>query len=430
MSALVLLLIVFVVLVLLAVPIPFAIGVSSLVILSMEPRMGTWLLTQKTVTGMSSFLLAAVPMFLFTGLLMSRAGITGRLIDFANAAVGHIRGGLGHVNVFVSMLFAGVSGSSTADTAGIGSVLIPAMNKEGYRPEISVAVTAASSTLGQIIPPSITMIIYGAAVDTSIGALFLAGIIPGILIALSQMSIVYVYSVKEGYKPTGRISLMALLRSGVRVILPMGTPVIIICGITFGWFTPTEASVIAAFYTLFLATVVYRSITWPEFWGTCTDTAYMSALTLFTIGIAATFGYITGFYRLSQVLTEILGGVVSSPSMTLIVLIGIFFLVGLVMDAAPAIIVLMPVLAPITIEAGLHPVHVGIVVIMTLAIGLVTPPYGLCLLLSCSIGGTSVVKVMPVMAWFLLAFFVVLFGIAFMPGLALWLPQMLVPSFL
>jgi C4-dicarboxylate transporter, DctM subunit len=428
-SGLVLLLGSFLLLVLLAVPIPFAIGLSSLLILIIEPRLDPWLLTQRSFAGMSSFILTAIPMFLFTGLLMNRAGITRHLIDFANALVGAIRGGLAHVNVFVSMLFAGVSGSSTADTAGLGSILIPAMKRQGFKTDFTVAVTAASSTLGQIIPPSIIVIIYGATVDASIGALFLAGIVPGVLIALSQMALVYRFAVKDDYPRQPRVRFRELVRAAWVVLLPMGTPLIIIGGITAGAFTPTEASAVAALYTIMLA-LLYRTLTWKVFWEVCRDTAYMSSLTLFTIGIAGIFGYLTGYYRLSAVLAEVLSFAIGSPELTILLLIAIFLVVGFVMDAAPAIIVLMPVLAPIAVASGLHPVHVGIVVVMTLALGLVTPPYGLCLLLACAIGNISVGKALRAVVPFILVILAIILATAFIPDIAMLLPKLLVPRFL
>ena len=427
MSGLTLLLLTFLGLVLLAVPIPFAIGLSSLLILVIEPRLDPWLLTQRSFAGMSSFILTAVPMFLFTGLLMSQTGITRQLITFANTLVGAVRGGLAHVNIVVSMLFAGVSGSSTADTAGLGSILIPAMKRQGFRTDFTVAVTASSSTLGQVIPPSIIMIIYGASVNTSIGALFLAGIVPGLMIALTLMALVYVFARVHDHPREARASLMEILRAGRDVALPLGTPIIIVGGITTGVFTPTEASAIAAFYTLFLASVVYRRLTWAGFWRVCTETAYLSSLTLFTIGIAGIFGYVTGYYRLSDVLGDTLSFAVSSPVLTALTLIAIFLVVGFIMDAAPAIIVLMPVLAPIAVEAGMHPVHVGVIVVLTLAVGLVTPPYGLCLLLACTIGRIPVSRTMRATGVFVLVILAVILLVAMVPQVSLFLPERLAP---
>ena len=430
MSGVVLLLVCFLVLVILTVPIPFAIGLASLAVIMLEPRLDPWLLSQRTFSGLSSFIITAIPMFLFTGLLMGRAGITRHLIDFANTMVGSIRGGLGHVNVVVSMLFAGVSGSSTADTAALGSILIPAMKKEGFHDDFTVSVTAASSTLGQIIPPSIIMVIYGATVDTSIGAMFLAGIVPGLLIGFSQMGLVYAFAVRDGYPRHPRTSLVALLGAARRVILPLGIPVIIIGGITTGVFTPTEASAIAAIYTVFLAAVVYRTLTFRVFWKVCQETAVMSSLTLFTVGISGIFGYLTGYYHLSSLLAETLGGVAASPVATILMLVAIFVVVGFIMDATPAIIVLMPVLAPIALDAGLHPVHVGVVVVVTLALGLVTPPYGLCLLLACSIAGVSLGQVLRVIIPFILAILAIIIAIALIPDLILFVPRLIAPNLL
>lgn len=430
MTGVTVLLVTFLLLVILTVPVPFAIGLASLAVIVFEPRLDPWLLSQRTYAGLTSFVITAIPMFLFTGLLMGRVGITRHLVEFANAVVGSIRGGLGHVNVLVSMLFAGVSGSSTADTAALGSILIPAMKKEGYHDDFTVSVTAASSTLGQIIPPSIIMIIYGATVDTSIGAMFLAGIVPGILIGLSQMGLVYVFAVRDNYPRHPRAPLAELLRATRRVILPLGIPIIIIGGITSGAFTPTEASAIAAFYTVFLAAVVYRTLSLRLFWKVCQETAVMASLTLFTIGISGMFGYLTGYYGLSSLMAELLGDVATSPTLTILMLVAIFVVVGFIMDATPAIIVLMPVLAPIALGAGLHPVHVGVVVVVTLALGLVTPPYGLCLLLACSIAKISMGQVLRVMLPFILAILVIIILIALFPDLIMVVPRLIAPKLL
>jgi len=414
--------------ILLSVPIAFSIGLSSLLIIVFDERMSTWLLVQRTFAGLDSFVLLAVPLFLLTGLVMNASGVTDKLIRFSYVLVGHIRGGLALVNIVVSMFFAGISGSSTADTAGVGSILIPAMFKKGYSKEFTVAVTAASSTMGNIIPPSIMAVIYAATTGISVGALFLAGIVPGVLIGVSQMVMSYIYAIKYDYPSEERVGLKDGLLAVKDALLPLGTPVIIIGGITGGIFTATEAAVIAAVYSLILGLLVYRTVSFKRFFELLVETVQLSSISLFCIGIASVFGYIVAYYKVPVLIGNMLGGLSTSPTGLLITIVALFIIVGTFMDAAPAIIIMMPILYPIADKAGIHPVHLGVVVVSTLALGLITPPYGLCLLIASLIADISFEKtIKTVMVFFSVMLLIVMFSV-FFPDVILFVPRVLAPK--
>ncbi len=413
-------------LILLGVPISFCIAGSSLAVMLIDPALQPITMVQRLYTGLNSFVVIAIPLFLLTAEIMNLAGITDKLINLSYALVGHIRGGLAHVNVVVSMVFAGISGSSTADTAGIGSVLIPAMEKRGYSTEFTVSVTAASSTMGVIIPPSIISVIYASTVGISVGALFVAGIMPGLLIGLSQMTISYVYALKYGYPHEAKQSFAARMKAIAVAIPPLISPLLIIGGIIGGFFTPTEAAVISVAYCLFLA-VVYRTITPRALWTALINTGLTSSVTLFCIGVAAVFSYILSFYRVPDMLGRFLLSYTDSHAAYLLVVFVIFLVAGTFMDATPTIIMLAPIVAPIANSIGVNPVHLGIVIVVTMGLGLVTPPYGLCLLLACQIGRIKLQKVMPTMLVFIAVNIVIVLLILLFPDLSLWIPKVFTP---
>jgi tripartite ATP-independent transporter DctM subunit len=377
----------------------------------------------------NAFVLLAVPFFLLAANLMNGAGITDRLVRFARAVVGHLPGGLGHVNVMVSMLFAGISGSSTADAAGIGSLLIPQMKKEGYDTPFAVAITACSSVMGVIIPPSILMVVWGGLMSVSIGGLFLAGVVPGVLIAGSQMITVYIYAKRRGYPVHARSTLLDLLAAAVGATLALMTPLIIVGGIVGGFFTPTEASVVAVINSLLLGLLVYRSVSLRQLPVILYDSARFAAITLFCIGTASAFGWCLAYFKIPAALVgqiEALGlGVFGTGIMVALA----FLLIGMFIDAIPAIIVLGTVLYPVTQSVGMHPIHFAIIGVMSLAFGLVTPPYGLCLLIAASIGKIRMIDALCDVAIILLPMLVVLLFIIAVPDAILALPRLLMPKF-
>lgn len=418
------------VLVFLRVPVAFALGLAVVPVFFIDDRLTPVLLMREMFKSYNAFVLLAVPFFLLAANLMNSAGITDRLIRLARALVGHLPGGLGHVNVVVSMLFAGISGSSTADAAGIGSLLIPQMKKEGYSPSFAVAITACSSVMGVIIPPSILMVVWGGLMSVSIGGLFLAGVVPGVLVALSQMVTVYFYAKKYGYPLHDRSTFRELMSATAGASLALMTPIIIVGGIVGGFFTPTEASVVAVLYSLVLGLFVYRSITFRQLPHVLYDSARFAAITLFCIGTASAFGWCLAYFKIPAALVaqiDALGlGLVGTGIMCALA----FLLIGMFIDAIPAIIILGTVLFPVTQHVGMHPIHFAIIGVLSLAFGLVTPPYGLCLLIAASIGKIRLVQALRDVIVILMPMVVVLLIIILLPDLILALPRWVMPAYI
>lgn len=419
----------FAVLVILRVPVAFALGLACVPVFFIEERLTPILLLREMFKSYNAFVLLAVPFFLLAANLMNGAGITDRLVNLSRALVGHLPGGLGHINVTVSMLFAGISGSSTADAAGIGSLLIPQMKKQGYDPSFAVAITACSAVMGVIIPPSILMVVWGGLMSVSIGGLFLAGVVPGILIAGSQMLTVYIYAKRRGYPVHDRASLMQLLSAFMSAFLALLTPVIIVGGIVGGFFTPTEASVIAVLYSLVIGLFVYRSVKFTELPKIFYDSARFAAISLFCIGTASAFGWLLAYFKIPAALVAYIEtlelGILGIGLMTA----AAFLLIGMFIDAIPAIIILGTVLWPVTQSVGMHPIHFAIIGIVSLAFGLVTPPYGLCLLIAASIGEVKLIHALKDVCIILLPMLGVLIIIILFPDLILALPRWLMPRF-
>jgi tripartite ATP-independent transporter DctM subunit len=419
----------FAVLIILRVPVAFALGLAVVPVFFIDPRLTPVLLLREMFKSYNAFVLLAVPFFLLAANLMNAAGITDRLIRLAREMVGHLPGGLGHVNVVVSMLFAGISGSSTADASGIGSLLIPQMKAQGYDSSFAVAITACSSVMGVIIPPSILMVVWGGLMSVSIGGLFLAGVVPGILIAGSQMLTVYVYAKKRGYPIYARTSFLTLMAAAASASLALFTPLIIVGGIVGGFFTPTEASVVAVLYSLILGVAVYRSVRLTELPKILYNSGSFAAIALFCIGTASAFGWCLAYFKIPLALVsqiEALGlGLVGTGFMCAVA----FLIVGMFIDAIPAIIIMGTVLFPVTQHVGMHPIQFAIIGIISLAFGLVTPPYGLCLLISAAIGEIRLVSALKDVAIILLPMLGVLALVILLPDLILALPRWLMPRF-
>lgn len=420
----------FAVLIILRVPVSFALGLASVPMFYLDDRLTPILLCNEMWKSYNSFILLAVPFFLLAANLMNAAGITERLVVLARACVGHLPGGLGHVNVLVSMLFAGISGSSTADAAGIGSLLIPSMKKQGYDSSFSVAITACSSVMGVIIPPSIIMIVWGGLMSVSISGLFLAGIIPGALIALSMMGTVHVFARQRNYPVSNRASKTELIQALKSSALALLTPGLIVGGIVCGWFTPTEASVVAVIYSSLLGTLVYRSIGFKEFPKVLYDSARFSAVALFCIGTASAFGWLLAYYRIPQSLVDVAAYWGTTSITAGFFIAAVFLIVGMFIDAIPAIIVVGTVLLPVAETAGMHPIHFAIIGVISLAFGLVTPPYGLCLLISASVGQIKVVQALRDVAILLVPMLILLVVIIVLPEIVLILPRIFTPDFI
>lgn len=420
----------FVALILLRIPVSFALGLACIPILLIDERLTPVVLITEMWKSYNAFILLAVPFFLLAANLMNSAGITQRLVNLAQASVGHLPGGLGHVNVTVSMLFAGISGSSTADAAGIGALLIPAMKKEGYDSSFTVAITACSSVMGVIIPPSIIMIVWGGLMSVSIGGLFLAGIVPGVLINLILMGATLAYAKARNYPVGRRATFREFLVALGQASFALVTPAIIVGGIVFGLFTPTEASVIAVIYSLFLGGLIYRSIGLKEIPKVLYESARFSAISLFCIGTASAFGWSLAYFRVPQALVDVLAALHAGPVITGFLIALAFLIVGMFIDAIPAIIVLGTVLLPLAENAGMHPIHFAIIGVISLAFGLVTPPYGLCLLIAASLGKIKVVDALKDVGIILLPMLGLLVLVIVVPELVLFLPRWIAPHFL
>jgi len=374
------------------VPIAFVIGITSLIGISAVPGITIITMPMKMFNGLNSFVLVAVPLFILAANIMNKGELSRKLIDFSVALVGQIKGGLALSNVLVSMLFAGISGASQADTAGLGKILIPNMMRTGYDDKMSVGVTAASSTIGVIIPPSIPMIIYAGLANTSVGALFLAGIVPGILIGLVMMVVVYIISIKKNIPKYKSSSLKEIFRLFLNTLPALLTPVIIIGGIITGIFTATEAAAIATLYALIVGLFVYRTIKIKDLPMILTDTLKLSCLSLFALSTASALGELLGYFELGRLVEQLFATYLNQPLLFLLVIVLFYLFIGTFMDSIPAMILFVPVILPTALSLGIDPLHLGIVTVITLAIGLVTPPYGLCLLIASSIAKLPIEK--------------------------------------
>src|SRR5699024_4522834 len=319
----------------------------------------------KMVNGLDSFVLIAVPLFILAANLMNSGKISSKLIGLAMAIVGPIRGGIAHTNILVSMMFAGVSGASQADTAGVGKILIPSMKKQGYDTETAVAVTAASSTVGVVIPPSIPMIIFAGIANASVGALFLGGIVPGILIGLSMMVYTYILAVKNQYPKSNRVEMKRLFKLILETLPALFTVIIIIGGIISGFFTATEAAAVASVYTLLISMFFYKTLKIRDLPKIFADTLALSSLSLFALAAASALGELMSYYQLSVIAQEFFSNNIGSKWIFLIIIIAFFLFIGTFMDAIPAMILFVPVILPAATLFDIDPVHLGLIVVIT-----------------------------------------------------------------
>jgi C4-dicarboxylate transporter, DctM subunit len=373
------LLLIFLLLSALGVPLAIALGLASVAVLVAFTSTPIDLLAQSMFSAMNSFLLVAVPLFILVGVLMERGRVAEKLFDFAEALVGWLPGGLGHVNVASSVIFGGVSGSSVADIASIGAIEIKAMERHGFPKGYAVGLTLCTSVLSSIIPPSILIVIAGSIANVSIGTLLVAGLIPGLFIALAFMLFNHVYAVRHGFNPPTPFNLQRLVTTGFAAILPMLTPMILLVGIVDGYFTPTEAAGIAVLFTLCLAVVLYRAIPLSELPGIFIEVARTSGTILFIAATAKLAAWVFTFDGLPTMVAAFLGTLSGSPTMVLILIFLFLIVVGMFMDAIAAMFILIPVLLPSVLSLGIDPMHFLIVTVITLTLGLVTPPVGVCL---------------------------------------------------
>jgi tripartite ATP-independent transporter DctM subunit len=424
----ILLLAIFIIFMLIGIPIAFVIAIVALLGILSVPYIPEVTVPVKMLNGIDSFVLLAVPLFILAANLMNHGKISQKLIDLSLTIVGPIRGGLAHANILVSMMFAGVSGAAQADTAGVGKILIPNMKEKGYDKETAVGVTAASSTIGVIIPPSIPMIIFAGLTNASIGALFLGGIVPGVLVGLGMMIFIYIMALKKGYPRYGRSSVTKFLKLVYETIPALLTPIIIIGGIISGFFTATEAAAVASLYTLLISMFIYKTLKIKDLPKILFDTLALSSLSLFALAAASALGELLSYFQLGAMAQQFFSENIGSKFIFLLFIILFFLFIGTFMDAIPAMILFVPVILPTALSFGIDPVHLGIVVVMTLAIGLITPPYGLCLLLAAKIGELSIERSLVAVIPYILIIIVVLLFVTFFPDIAFYLPKMMNPQ--
>ncbi len=458
----------FILLMLIGVPVAIALGGSSLLYVLGENVQPPLVVVHRMVGGVDSFPLLAIPFFIMAGSLMNTGGITQRIYDFALALVGWLKGGLGHVNVVGSVIFAGMSGTAVADAGGLGNIEIKAMRDHGYSVDFSVGITGASSTIGPIIPPSLPMVIYGVMANTSIGQLFAAGFLPGLLMAATLMGMVAYYAHTRGFGRDLDFSwlimgwalgeLMAVLGTGwlayemwfdesmrylplwlraplpavvfaacalvprFRAYLPLMTPVLLIGGMSTGAFTPTEAAIAAAAYAIFLGMVVYRTLTWRGLIRVSMETIETTAIILFIVAGASIFGYLITTSRITDNIADAVLSVTSTPWIILLMVNLFLLVVGCFMETIAAITILVPVLLPLMTKIGVDPVHFGLIMVLNLMIGLLTPPVGMVLYILARVANISFERATRACAPFLIPLLITLVIVTYVPAVSLWLP--------
>ena len=415
---------VFMTVLLVGVPVFIALAGSSLIYTHFIGNIPDFVILHRMVGGIDSFPLLAVPFFILAGNLMNSAGITNRIYDFAVAAAGWMRGGLGHVNIIGSVIFSGMSGTAIADAAGLGTIEIKAMQDHGYDTEFSVGVTAASATLGPIIPPSLPFVIYGMMANVSIGALFLGGVIPGLVMTVFMMLYVTWYARRHGIGSDQAFRWRTLGVTFIAALPALMTPVIILGGMVFGWFTPTEAAIAACAWALMLGLILYRSLSLKQLYKVTMDTIETTAAILLIVGAASLFGWVLTTTRITEQATEALLSFTDNQYVILLLINLLLLVVGCFLETIAAISILVPVLLPITQKVGIDPIHFGLVMTLNLMIGLLHPPLGMVLFVLARIAKLSLERTtMAILPWLIPLLFS-LVAITLIPELTLWLPRL------
>jgi len=413
---------------LIGMPVGFGMGIGAVILMiisqgSLDINFG--IIAQRLLYGANSFILLSIPLFLLAGNLMNTGGITQRIFKFANVMVGHLRGGLGHVNIVASIIFAGMTGTAVSDAAGLGTVEIKAMTDAGYDKEFSCAITGASSTIGPIIPPSVPLIIYGILASVSIGRLLVAGIIPGLLIAGALMVMVSIYAKKRNYPREKRASFREFFIASKKAFLPCMTPVIIVGGIISGIFTPTEAAAVASLYAFILGFIIYREISLADLWKIVQKTARDTAIIIFIVSCASLYGWVLIRSRIPIILMEQITSISTNPLIILLILNGALLVVGCFMETIAALNILVPVLTPLILTVGIDPLHFGLIMVFNLMIGLITPPFGMVLFVLNKVSGVPVEKIVKATLPFLIPLLAVLLLMTFFPSLVTFLPDLI-----
>lgn len=414
----------FTVFLVLGMPIGYCMGLSAILAILWDGQLPVLILAQQFYEALDNFSLLAVPLFVLAGELMSVSGITDRLVNMSRALIGHVRGGLAQANIMTNMFMGAISGSALADLTAIGSIMIPAMKREGYKPAFAVAVTACASMMAPIIPPSVIAVIYGSVTGVSIGALFLGGVFPGILAGLSMLGLAWYMAPGQGAKPSPRAPWGEKVKATGRAIPAIFMPVIIIGGILSGAFTPTEAGAVAALYALLFG-LAGRKHTFRTLYANFSGAALMTAGALITLAGAGLFSWVLSRAGVGQAALQLMLSITSNKHLAMLVLILFFFLLGTFLEPVPALIIVVPIMAPMIAHLGYNPVHFGIVTIMLLVLGSVTPPVGVLAMVACKIAGISYNESLRALFPFTLAWLAVILLVAFVPDLVLWLPRMM-----
>jgi tripartite ATP-independent transporter DctM subunit len=419
-----LLVILLLLLIFIGVPIAFSIGLSSLAVIMIE-GLPIAMVPQKILYSVDSFVFLAVPFFILAGELMEKGGISKRLVNLAKVFIGRIRGGLGIVSVISSMIFAGLSGSAVADASAIGSITIPAMKKQGYKKEFAVSLQASAAVLGPIIPPSVLMIIYCSMTDLSVQKMFTAGIVPGIVIGLGLMFAVYIIAVKRGLPKENRLTAKEKLKYIKESILAVMMPVIILVGISTGLFTPTEAGVVAVVYALIVSILIYKEVKIKELKSIILSAVKKTAMCMLIVASASIFAWILAIEQVPASLAAQIVALTSSPALFILIIIVFNIFIGTIMDTMAAAIILTPIFAPLAVTFGFDPIHFGLIVLMSLIVGMATPPVGVVLYITCGIGETKIHTTTKYIFLFAGIMMLAIILVALLPDLAMFLPNLM-----
>ena len=406
-------------------PIAFAVGIACVVYVLLRGELPLIVVPHRMIGGMDSFLLLAMPLFVLAGDLMNTGGITERLVGFARALVGHIRGGLGMTTVVSEYLFSGISGSSAADVSAVGSLLIPAMTRAGYRPELAVSIVAAASAMGVLVPPCLMMVVLASLTDLSVAALFMAGFLPAAAMALLLAGLIYVQARRENLPREPRPSAREVVRACARGTLPLIAPVIILGGILGGIVTPTEAAVLAVLYALLLGLVIYREIRPRDLMPLLINTASLTGMVMLLVGTASVLSWIFAAQGIPRLIAGVLLGLSSDPTLVLLVTIIVFVPLGAILEGVPAMIILVPVFFPIIARFGIDPLHYGTLVVAALGLGLFIPPFGVGFFIACALGRTSVEGAARAYVPYVLVLLAGLLLVAFVPWITLIVPRLM-----
>ncbi len=413
-------------LMLLGIPVVYSLGITSLLCLFFERGMdfSFTILAQRMVGGINNFTLLAVPFFILAAQIMNRGGITNRIFNFANALVGHLPGGLGQVNIVASIIFAGMSGSASADAAGLGQIELKAMNDAGYDKAFSVAVTGASSVVGPIIPPSIPLVLYGASANASIGALLMGGLIPGLLLGIALMVYVAIYANFKSFPKSNKFTLQEIWVSFKEAFFPLLTPVILIVGISTGWFTATEAAVVAVSYA-FIVAFIYGEISWAVLPEILTETMKLTASAVVIVTTANLYCYLILRAGVPQYFAEMLSAITTSPNVTMFIIVAFLLAMGTIMDPIPGILILTPILVPHIRSLGISEIHFGLIMVLSLMVGLLTPPVGMVLYILQKVSKVPFEKIVHALLPFFVPIIITLILLVLFPNITLFLPNLL-----